>query len=242
MSRRGTIVLAMTVLGVVVVGCGASIGSPVATSSPGASHVGTLPTGGSAAPAGSEGTGPTEPAAGSPGPESPEGSPAIETPGPAETPAASAPEASPGAAVGADACSGSAENRDFFLAAAESFSWDVYCPVLPDGWFVETGTYHLADGGRLEIAFRGPDGARIELREGAYCTAGASACSPRDHEIGPAAFGDREGTLATLGPSEADGFAVYVDPGAAPSWSFTGTGMSRAAFVALAAALLRVMP
>ena len=85
-----------------------------------------------------------------------------------------------------------------------------------------------------------PACARIEIAEGAVCTEGGSACSPRDHELGPGRFGDLEGTLVTLGPDVADGFAIYVDPGAAPSWSIAGTGMDRASFEAIAAALHRV--
>ncbi len=241
MSRRGAIALGATVLAVVVAACGGtSIGSPAATSQPGGSPLETAPSGASAAPSTSAAPGPTAEPAASPEPTPPAESPATEPPGPSGTPVASGAGETPAAAAGAEACSGSAENRDFFSAAAESFSWDVYCAALPDGWFVETGSYRLADGGRLVVAYRGPDGSRVELQEGAYCTEGGSACSPRDHEIGPAAFGDRTGTLVTLGPAQSDGFAIYVDPGAAPSWSITGTGMDQDAFTAIAAALVRV--
>jgi len=161
-----------------------------------------------------------------------------------------APSAAPSAAASGDAppsddagaamCAGSAENRDFFAAAAQAFTWDVYCPVLPADWFVDTGSFRLADGGTLVVAYKGPGGERIELQEGAYCTTGGSACSPRDHDLGTAPFGDLRGELVSLGPDVSDGFAIYVDPGAAPSWAITGTGMDRAAFQAIAAALLRV--
>ncbi|MCU0505983.1 MAG: hypothetical protein MUE82_09495 [Chloroflexi bacterium] len=157
---------------------------------------------------------------------------ATDTPGPSE--------GSPAVPPGAEGCSGSAENRDFFAAAAEAMSWDVYCAVVPDGWFVETGSYRLVDGGRLDITYRGPDGELIAIREGAWCTGDAATCAPRDRELGPAAFGDRAGVLVALGGSDADGFAIHVDPGSAPSWAITGTGMDAARLTAIAAALHRV--
>jgi hypothetical protein len=115
--------------------------------------------------------------------------------------------------------------------------------MLPDGWFVETGNYQLGRGGRLLVSYKGPGGARLTLQEGAFCTSGASACSPRDREIGPAAFGDRRGTLVSLGPNQpADGYAVYVAPGAAESWSATATNLDQPTFEAIAGALAAVSP
>lgn len=147
------------------------------------------------------------------------------------------PTAGPGATVGpAAACSGKPAQQQFFEAIAGAVPWDVYCAVLPAGWSVEGGTYHLAGGGRMEIAYDGPNGARFALEEGDFCTSGASACSPHDQQLGPAGYGDREGNLATLGP----GFALYVDAGAAPMWQATGTGLDQATFVGLCAALVKV--
>jgi hypothetical protein len=241
MTRRPARALAALLLALVVAGCGSSsVATPVGTAARTTAPAPTTPAEGSVPPGATEEPAPTEEPPATEGP--------VASVGPAETraPDASAEPGSPGPdesaspAPGPAECSGSAENRDFFAAAAESVSWDVYCAVLASGWFVDAGSYRLADGGRLDVTYRGPGGERIELQEGAYCTTGASACSPRDREIGPAAFGDRTGTLATLGPSESDGFAIYVDPGAAPSWAITGSGMDQATFVSLAAALLRV--
>jgi hypothetical protein len=233
-ARVAGVVLALTAAALLAA-CGPSTSAtPIPTAAPGAS---TRP-GSSARP------GASAPAVASAAPDAsgrgePSTAPVASDEPPVETPV---PSESPGASAeaGADACTGSAENRDFFAAGAEAFTWDVYCAVLPDGWFVDTGSFRLADGGRLEVSYKGPGGQRIEISEGAWCTTGASACSPRDHEIGPARFGDREGTLVTLGPAVADGFAVYVDPGAAPSWAISGKGMDVDAFEAIAAALHRV--
>jgi len=40
---------------------------------------------------------------------------------------------------------------------------------------VEAGQYRLADGGRMIIAYRTRTGAHLELREGRWCTGGASS-------------------------------------------------------------------
>jgi hypothetical protein len=155
------------------------------------------------------------------------------------------PTASPspaGPAGPASACSGSAENRDFFAAVAAAVSWPVYCAVLPAGWILESGSWRLKGGGQLQVAYRGPNGGRLTLQEGSYCTAGASACSPHDHELGQTAFGDKTGTLVDLGPNQpGDGYAVYVNPGVSPpSWSATATNVDQSAFVGIAANLARV--
>jgi hypothetical protein len=133
-------------------------------------------------------------------------------------------------------CTGSDRNRDFYAAVAEAVDWDVYCPVLPSGWFVDRGTYRLAGGGRLEIAYKGPAGARLELREGAFCSE-ADGCVPDGTERGEAAFGDRTGTLVELAGG---GWAIVVDRGARISWLARGEGLTEAEFVELVARLALV--
>ena len=240
MSRRVPTALVAAIAAAILLGAVAACGSspadaPAGTAGASASGgtVTALPEPG--ASVGPDATG--EPTASEPAAVTPEPGASDE---PAATDGPSEPAATPETPPGADVCTGSAENRDFFAAAAETMSWDVYCAVLPDGWFVETGAYRLADGGRLDVTYRGPGGEKIEVRQGAYCTSDASACAPRDREIGSAAFGDRPGVLVALGGSEKDGFAVYVDAGVAPSWAISGSGMDEAAFTAIAAALHRV--
>ncbi len=149
-------------------------------------------------------------------------------PGPTELPPSDAPPttAPPSATAGAGsaaACSGTPGNRDFFAAVAVAVSWPVYCPVLPDGWFVEAGQYRLAGGASMEVAFRGPGGARIDLREGAFCV--SDDCAPEGTDLGAADFGDLAGTFRDLGGGR---YAVVVDPGASPSWVLVVTGLSEA--------------
>ncbi|GIW19914.1 MAG: hypothetical protein KatS3mg065_0210 [Chloroflexota bacterium] len=128
-------------------------------------------------------------------------------------------------------CSGSDRNRDFYAAVAEAVDWDVYCPVLPSGWYVDRGTYRLASGGRLEIAYTGPAEARLEIREGAFCTE-AGGCVPSGTDRGEAAFGDRTGTLIEL---DGGGWAIVVDRGARISWLAVGEGLTVTEFVDLVA-------
>jgi hypothetical protein len=214
---------------------------PPATSGPDAS--GSLPSSApSAAPTGGqpgESASPGGDVTPAPGEATP---PDNETPVPSgDTPAPTGePSGSPTPGAGASACSGTVDNRTFFGHIAGQVAWNVYCAVLPPRWFVETGQFSLRDGGRMEISYKGPGGARLTLQEGSYCTEGLSACSPKDQSLGQAAFGDRSGGLVSLGPNS--GFAVYVDPGQAPSWTATGTGMDQATFIALVAALYRVQP
>ena len=165
MLGRRLVPLAL-LLAIAAAGCGSTstaspVGSPAASVGPGASP----------APAGTAATpGQQETAAPATGP--------TDTAGPTAEPSAPAsadPSASEPGDAGSRTCSGSAENRDFFAAAAQAFTWDVYCAVLPAEWFVDTGSFRLADGGMLVVTYKGPGGARIELREGATCTTGGSA-------------------------------------------------------------------
>ena len=186
-------------------------------------------------------------------------SPSAEPPSPSARPSASARHsavpASPSAPAptptptsahlpdqGAAACFGSLDTRDFFDAIAEAVTWPVYCAVLPTGWAVDAGagknTYALANGGRMVIGYHDGSGAHLELREGHWCTDGATACAPTAADLGPIAVGDLRGELVDLGGS--DGFAVYVSPGQVPSWTITGTGLDEATFRSLVGQLALV--
>lgn len=158
----------------------------------------------------------------------------IDTPEPS-----SSVEPSPSGSAGTGAaagCTGTDENRQFFEAAAATLDWTVYCAVLPSGWFVDAGEYRRAGGGRLEIAYRGPKGAHLQLREGAFCTDGAG-CVPSGTEAGDASFGDQAGTLIS---TDEGGWAVVVDRGEAISWLAVGSGLDEDAFRAISSALAAV--
>jgi hypothetical protein len=162
----------------------------------------------------------TAPSSGPPSPTDRPSAPPVETPAP-----------SPTLSI-ASRCTGNAEQQDFFAAVAEAVTWDVYCPALPAGWFVDAGMYRLRDGGWLEIRYTGPANATLELREGAYCR--DEGCVPPGTEAGEAAFADRPGTLVAL---DDGGFAIVVDRGAQIGWLAVGRGIGRERFVDIASAL-----
>jgi hypothetical protein len=177
--------------------------------------------------------------------ETPSGAPASEqptataeptTPDPAATPT-SEPEdgASPNPGSAA-ACTGSDENRDFFASMAAAVDWTVYCPVLPDGWFVDDGQYRLANGGWMRISYEGPGDAGVLLQQGVFCTE-SDGCVPAGREVGATAFGDRSGTLAA---GDDGGWSIVVDRGAAPSWLLVVTGLGETDARSIAADLLPI--
>jgi hypothetical protein len=142
------------------------------------------------------------------------------------------PSASTGTGPAA-ACSGSDKNRDFYRAAASVLKWTVYCAVLPAGWFVDSGQYRQASGGWVEISYRGPAGARLELHEGAFCS-DADGCVPSGTDTGDGQFGDKTGTSVGL---DDGGWAVVVARGEQISWLAVGSGLDEAAFQKIAGAL-----
>ncbi len=155
------------------------------------------------------------------------------TPDPAATASAGS-SGDPSSGTGsAAACTGSDENRDFFASMAAAVDWTVYCPVVPDGWFVDDGMYRLADGGWMEISYDGPGDARIVLRQGGFCDAG-DGCVPSGIDVGDTGFGDRTGTFIAV----ADGsWAIAVDRGATPSWLLVVQGLDETGARTIAADL-----
>ena len=209
--------LSVVALVLVVVACAGPGATP--TSDPGAT-----PTDGSA-------SGPTEPST-TDGPSAAPSDPATSSAPESSPPSTDEPSGDPGAAA---ACAGTDQNREFFASVAEAVDWTVYCPVLDDGWFVDAGQYRLAGGGWLEIAYRGPGDARIDLREGVPCD--TDGCLPTGNDLGAADFGDMAGALLDLGGGR---YAVVVDPGATPSWTLTATGLTEADVRTIAADLVPV--
>ena len=164
---------------------------------------------------------------------SPRPSVASASPRPSSTPASTtSPTGSPGTAV----CSGTDANRTFYANTAAAVAWDLYCPVLPRGWNVETGRFQAASGGTMTISYKTSSGLRLELKEGFVCTGTAAECGPLDSTIGTAAFGDRQGTLGR----RSGNLVLYVVPGSNPSWQATGIGLDEATFRAFCAAFLKV--
>lgn len=184
----------------------------------------------------------TEPTTEDPGPpteapsEEPTEPPTDEPVDPTEVPTEPAtppPSEEPTAASGADGCTGSQDNRDFFESVARDMDWTVLCAVLPDGWVVRTGSYRQANGGRMEISYKSRAGDTLALSEGAFCPA-TDGCVPSGTDVGDAAFGPLAGTLVAL---DDEGWAIVVDRGAQLSWLLEVHGVDEATARAFGAAL-----
>ncbi len=219
----------------IVAACGDTSG-PLATDDPSASAPGGTPTPASGTP-----TPDPTPLESAPPTDDPTGSPAAT---PAPTPVATAdpsasldPSATPPAPSEA-ACTGNDGNRSFFADAAAVMSWAVYCAALPSGWVVQTGSFRQANGGFLEISYKGPGGRTLALREGAFCGT-PDGCVPDGTDVGDGFFGDKAGALVSANDGS---WAVVVDRAANPSWLAVGTGMDQAEFLALSGAIHRVSP
>lgn len=210
-------------LALLVVACGSATGTAAPTE---------RPDGASADPTGqvSDDPGPSD--ATSPDPEASEPDVSDD---PSVTPVDST-EPQPSVALEpATDCTGTAENRTFYSSVAAAVTWTVYCPVLPSGWFVETGQYRLSDGGRLSITYRGPGDAHFTLSEGVWCD--EPTCVPAQSDLGAAAFGDRGGNLVTTGSG---GYAIVVDAGSPVSWALVGDGLDEGVVRMIGAALIAV--
>jgi hypothetical protein len=166
---------------------------------------------------------PTSTASGSPtasGSALPSGSPAASPTGPA------------------GGCLGTQDNQDFFALAANKLTFAVYCATPRSGWYVNGGTYTQPNGGTLNVAYKGSGGATLALKEGAFCTTSAAACSTHiGGSLGSASFGDLTGTLYAIAGG---GYAIYVAPGTAHGYTAIGTNVTQGTFVSIVSALIRV--
>jgi len=162
------------------------------------------------------------------------------TPGPSATPTV-APSPTPGASITpgpAAGCSGKATNQPFWVDTANHVPFTVYCGVVPSPWYFSAASSTYGNSGTVTATYKTSGGAVFMIQEGAFCTIGGSACSSHDTVIGPGHFGDLIGSLDSLGPGM--GFAIYVNAGTTHGYTATGTGVSQATFVNLAAALIKV--
>ncbi|HEX7490271.1 MAG TPA: hypothetical protein VF337_01040, partial [Candidatus Limnocylindrales bacterium] len=124
----------------------------------------------------------------------------------------------------------------FFSEASNALSFDVYCAVLPSSWWLSATEYRQPDGGYMTISYKNNSGAVITVGEGNFC-AGVATCWDSASDLGSASFGDLPGSLKTLAGGQ---FAVFVNPRTSLAYQITGKGMSQAAFVAMAAAMVKV--
>jgi hypothetical protein len=214
---------ALALTTVLAVGC-IGAGGPTPTPEPSGAATGSSEPSAAPTPVPTESTAPDPTAA---------ETPASETPAPSEPVAGSE---SPAPAGSAADCSGSENNREFYASAAQALSFDVYCPVLPAGWFVEHGEYHLRNGGILQISYKGPSGRSLELVERGPCVEGDD-CMPSGTEEGDVAFGSRPATIVALDDGRLAVVAEAVTDG---SWWIIGSGLDEQALTEIAADLVLI--
>jgi len=140
-------------------------------------------------------------------------------------------------AVPATTCTGSADNQAFLADVASKMAWDVYCPVLPSGWYLTDGNYEQPNGGKLKLLFTGPGGATIEVDEGSFCLTDMTTCAPSAGNLGSANFGDLSGSLDSL---PGGSLGIHVAPGTNRAYTLIGMGVTQDSFVSIAAALVKV--
>ena len=145
------------------------------------------------------------------------------------------PTAAPTAAPTSPAamCTGKDNNKAFIAEVATKLKFNVYCAVLPSTWWVSGGGYTLPSGGTLELDYANAAGAKIVIQEGNFCPECAIAA---DHHYGAAPFDGLSGDFWSL----TDTWIMVVGPMANPTYLMTGHGMSKAIFLAWAAAVVKV--
>jgi hypothetical protein len=158
---------------------------------------------------------------------------ATATAAPSATAAASA---APSSVAGL--CSGTADQQAFFAAAAAKLPMDVYCAVIPAGWWLASANYQQPNGGLLVAGYKNNAGATVEISEGNFCTTTPSTCWAVVTTIGTGKFGPLSGTLVTASATPV--YGIYVGANTTHSYVITGQGMTQAKFVAIAAAIVKV--
>jgi hypothetical protein len=147
----------------------------------------------------------------------------------------------------ADKCSGTAKNKAFFVEAAAAVPFPVYCAVLPSDWWISSGDIWPAteyNPAGIQVDYENGRGFLLTLRMGGDCDGScrvpaglAEAGYPRIW------FGDRGAYLIyTPDPgSLTTGLITAWSPGTDDTGCILdGWGMSKATFVKIAAAMVRV--
>jgi hypothetical protein len=156
-----------------------------------------------------------------------------EEPSPSESPSES-PSASPTSP--AAGCTGSEAHKAYFVNAAKDLPWDVYCAVLPSGWWLQSSVYERTDGGRLVTVYTNNGGDVVILTEGWLCAV-LSTCLDIYPSLGSASFGGLAGTKRILGGAT---YAVVVSPHSIPGYMLYSPNISQAKVIQFAAAVIKV--
>jgi hypothetical protein len=124
-----------------------------------------------------------------------------------------------------------------FTKAANTVKFDVYCGVLPSGWRITSMSWEMPRGsvGRLTAIYANTTKtATVTLSEGNFC----AGCTWVDvSKLGAASFGTLPATLKVRSTGK---YSLYVNPGGNIQYQAVSKGLSRAAFTAITAALVKL--
>jgi hypothetical protein len=155
-----------------------------------------------------------------------------EEPSPSESPSPSGSPTSPAAG-----CTGSEAHKEYFVNAAKDLPWDVYCAVLPSGWWLHESEYERADGGRMNVAYTNSAGDDVTMIEGRLCYDDLSICGDIFPVLGPASYDGLAGTMRDMGGG---GRCVVVNPHSIPGYTVCSGSLSQANVAQFAAAVIKV--
>jgi len=137
----------------------------------------------------------------------------------------------------ATTCTSWSTSGDEFTKAAARVRFYVYCGVMPSGWHLSSMSWEMPHGsvGQLTAVYANKTKSEtVTLSEGNFC----SGCAWVDlSDQGTAAFGDMAGVLKLRAVGQ---YALYVDPGANIQYQAVSKGLSKSAFMAITAALVKI--
>jgi hypothetical protein len=154
------------------------------------------------------------------------------TPSPAPTPTPVPTPTSP-----ASFCTGTASNQAFFVQAAHSVKFTVYCATaLPAGWVIASGSWAgNSGGGKVTLTYRyRSTTTSFVVQEGAFCLTDALTCVGGPHPAAGSGTTNFDGMSAAF-YSTTTGLMVAVAPGTAQAYIITSTGVSVATMQTIAA-------
>ena len=157
-----------------------------------------------------------------------------DTPVPLQTPS--------GVAGDPTKCTGWSANSAYFKGVARGVAPAVYCGVMPSGWTTSSTKWARPKStvGWFTLLYKNSKHTQsITIGQGDFCaqTADPSNCWTSSSDLGAAKFGDLSGSLKDLGGGQ---FAVFVNPNTKTGYRIVGAGMTQAAFVKIAAAMVRI--
>jgi hypothetical protein len=138
-------------------------------------------------------------------------------------------------------CTGWTANAAYFTGAAHALPLGVYCASLPSGWiFSATEWQKPKTGYWMTNSYHNKNKTQtITVDLGDFCaqTADPTNCWTAASKLGTAKFGGMTGTLEQLSGGQ---FAVFVNANTKTGYQIVGKGMTKSAFVAMAAALVLI--